>query len=351
MERPSYDRQDGVYIAGNFNDWKPGDAAYRFHESADHGELPLVLKPGDYEYKVTRGSWERGETDAAGHASGNRTIHLTKDTVIELQVAGWADHFPKKPIQSTAGKNVQVIDTAFLIPQLNRHRRIWICLPEDYATSRKSYPVLYMHDGQNLFDNVTSFSGEWGIDEALDSLSPHYGACIVVGIDNDPQKRLNEYSPYDMEKYGKGEGDQYVDFLVKTLKPFIDKHYRTKKDRAHTWIAGSSMGGLISYYAIVKYPNIYGAASVFSPAFWVAPKIKDLPASALKKIKGKIYFYAGGQESSTMVSDMLAVAEALRLHSKAVTQTVIRAEGHHTESAWRAEFPLFYQWIRTAGGL
>jgi predicted alpha/beta superfamily hydrolase len=202
-----------------------------------------------------------------------------------------------------------------------------------------------MHDGQNVFDEATSAYGEWGVDEALDTLGAQHKEIIVVAIDNGGEKRLNEYSPYDMEQYGKGEGDQYVDFLVQTLKPYIDKHYRTKKDEKNTFIAGSSMGGLISFYAILKYPKVFGAAGVFSPAFWITPQLKNIDPRKAKKVKGKIYFYAGGQESEHMVPDMLNVFEQMRRHSKAKIKTVIRAEGKHNEPTWREEFPLFYQWI------
>ena len=155
---------------------------------------------------------------------------------------------------SSASKNVHVIDTAFYIPQLNRHRRIWIYLPASYSASRKKYPVLYMHDGQNVFDNATSYAGEWGVDEALDSLGAKPREIIVVAIETGQQTRMSEYSPSD-NKYAKAEGEAYVDFLVKTLRPYINKHYRTKKCRKYNFIAGSSMGGLISFYALVKYPN------------------------------------------------------------------------------------------------
>ncbi len=121
-----------------------------------------------------------------------------------------------------------------------------------------------MHDGQNVFDDSTSFAGEWGVDETLDSISSHGKEIIVVAVDHGGQKRINEYCPYDMEKFGKGEGNQYVDFLVKDLKPFIDKNYRTEKDKQNTFIAGSSMGGLISMYAVLKYPGVFGGAGVFS---------------------------------------------------------------------------------------
>src|SRR6185436_17362584 len=95
-------------------------------------------------------------------------------------------------------------------------------LPKGYKQSKKRYPVLYMHDGQNLFDDSTSFSGEWKVDETLDLLE---NPCIVVGIDNGGLKRMNEYNPHDTEQFGKGEGHQYLEFIAKTLKPYIDKKY------------------------------------------------------------------------------------------------------------------------------
>ena len=268
--------------------------------------------------------------------------HETKEIPVQMQEG--SNHFGKTT-QSTATRNVHIIDTAFYIPQLNRYRRISICLPPSYASSRKRFPVLYMHDGQNVFDEATSFSGEWGVDEAIDTLGPKYGEMIVVAIDNGGDKRINEYAPFDMDKYGKGEGNAYVDFLVHTLQPYINKHYRTQKKSKYNYIAGSSMGGLISFYAILKYPDKFGAAGVFSPAFWINPQIKSIDAKKAKKVKGRIYFFAGHQEGQHMVSDVLQVFEQMRSHSKANMHTVIRAEGQHNETTWRSEFPLFYEWL------
>ena len=272
-------------------------------------------------------------------------MKLSSDTVINLTIEEWADHFAKKPRASTASKNVHVIDTAFLIPQLKRTRRIWIYLPPGYNSSNKKYAVLYMHDGQNVFDDSTSFAGEWGVDETLDSISTRKKEIIVVAIDNGGAKRINEYCPYDMEKFGKGEGDQYVNFLVRTLKPFIDKKYRTEKDRQNTFIAGSSMGGLISMYAVLKYPKVFGGAGVFSPAFWVGPKIFDDIETKGKKVNSKIYFYCGKQETETMVPDMEKAFEEMRKVSKSKMACIVRPDGKHAESTWREEFPLFYLWM------
>ncbi len=162
---------------------------------------------------------------------------------------------------------------SFIIPQLNRERRIWMYLPPDYEVSNEAYPVVYMHDAQNLFDETTSYSGEWSVDETLDRLFKDKNLkLIVVGIDNGGEKRLDEYSPWKNEKYGGGEGDAYLDFVVNTLKPYIDNNFNTLKDKTNTAIIGSSMGGLISHYAALKYPEVFGKIGVYSPAFWFSPR-------------------------------------------------------------------------------
>jgi predicted alpha/beta superfamily hydrolase len=193
-----------------------------------------------------------------------------------------------------------------------------------------------MHDGQNVFDDSTSFSGEWGLDEMLDSI---HREVIVVAIDHGNEKRMNEYNPYDHDRFGKGEGKAYAAFLARTLKPYIDKHYRTKKKKKHTMIAGSSMGGLISMYAVLSYPKVFGGAGVFSPAFWVAPRIYDEINKKGKKVKSNIYFYAGKQEGERMVPDLLKAFENLGSVSKSRMRIVIKDEGRHHESAWRKELP------------
>ena len=344
-----------IFLAGSFNGWNPQNKSYQFQKNEKGYFLELSLNPGFYEYKITRGSWDKVECTKEGKDIGNRTLKIDADATVELSVEGWKDLFASssQPRKSTANKNVSIIDTAFFIPQLNRTRRIWIYLPPSYNSSTKKYPVLYMHDGQNVFDDATSFSGEWGVDEAIDTLGAKTKEYIVVGIDNGGDKRLNEYSPYDFNLSGiaannrsnKGEGVNYVDFLVKTLKPFIDKRYRTLKDKNNTVTAGSSMGGLISMYAVLKYPKVFGGAGVFSPAFWVGPKIFDDIRAKGKKVKAKIYFYAGDEEGETMVPMTIRAFNEMHRVSKSRMAAVIRSGGKHNEARWRIEFPLFYEWL------
>lgn len=339
---PTYHRSgDSVFLAGNFNGWNPHDPKLGFGKDG----ITIELGKGMYEYKFTHGSWEGVESGNDGAPQPNHTITIESDTTLFVDIDHWADHFPRKTKESTASKNVQILDTAFYIPQLNRHRRVWIYLPESYATSKKKYPVLYMQDGQNVFDNATASFGEWGVDEALDVLGKRHCEVIVVAVDHGSEKRISEYSPFDTERYGKGEGDAYVDFLAHTLMPYINRHYRTKKSPKYTAIAGSSMGGLISFYALLKYPNVFGVAGVFSPAFWIVPQLKAYTEKRAAKAKGRLYFYAGGQESERMVPDVLQISETLNHQSKAEITSHIRDDGRHSEQMWSEEFPVFYEWL------
>jgi predicted alpha/beta superfamily hydrolase len=346
---PPEPRSYDLFMAGSFNGWRPADDKFMFQrKGTGQFYIELKLAAGNYEYKITRGGWDKVECTKNGFIVPNRLLKVTSDTLITIDVEEWQDNFKAKPKTSTASANVKVMDTAFSIPQLKRTRRIWIYLPEGYSKNQKArYPVLYLHDGQNVFDDATSFSGEWGVDEFLDTT--HLQKPIVVAIDNGGNKRMNEYCPYDFStknfSNGKGEGSLYVDFLVKTLKPYIDNNYRTKKERQHTLVAGSSMGGLISMYAVLKYPKVFGGAGVFSPSFWIAPKIYDDVKQKGGKVRAKIYFYAGGEESEEMVPDMMKAADLIKKFSRSSIKTVVNDKGKHHEPSWRNEFPAFCKWL------
>ena len=174
-------------------------------------------------------------------------------------------------------------------------------------------------------------------------------ATIVVSIDNGP-KRVNEYNPYDNTEYGQGEGEEYVSFLVETLKPYVDKHFRTLPSKENTFIAGSSLGALISYYAMLRYPDVFGKGGFFSPAFWISPQINQLTDSLGSKINGQFFFYAGGSESETMIPYMQAIADKLGENSNALIYEMTDPAGKHNEQTWRKWFGEFYLWI-TGNGL
>ncbi|QKG55903.1 alpha/beta hydrolase [Hymenobacter sp. BRD128] len=351
-----------IYVSGTFTNWDPSAAGFALARQAD-GSYQLTLPAtvsGAQEFKFTRGSWATSEADASFQAVANRRAEFgASPATLTFQVASWQDQrpggtAPAGPKPHTLASNVHILTDSFRLPQLGgRARRVWLYLPPGYAAARrKRYPVLYLQDGQNVFDEATSFSGEWGVDETLNQLAAageRNAECIVVAIDNDGAHRLDEYSPWANAEYKKGgEGDQYTNFLALTLKPYIDAHYRTRPDAAHTAIAGASMGGLIALYAGLKYPMLFGRVGVFSPAIWFA---KDSMLAYERRrpvpLASRFYFVAGPGESETMLPLMTEARNGLL--AKGVQPNHIEfkapADGKHAEWFWRREFGPAYRWL------
>ena len=229
-------------------------------------------------------------------------------------------------------------------PQLQTTKKIWVYLPKDYINSTKRYSVLYMHDAQNLFDSKTSYAGEWNIDEKLDSINAE---LIVIGIEHGNDKRMDELTPFKNDKYGGGNADAYLEFIVKTLKLQVDQKYRTKTKKKNTLIMGSSLGGLVSYYAILKYPKVFGKAGIFSPSFWFSDKIFDLTENT-QKIKSKVYFLCGDNESDNMVTDLNKMEYLLntkRCYCLNLNEKKIVKGGQHNEKLWRDGFTKAILWL------
>ena len=245
-------------------------------------------------------------------------------------------------IKSTKAANVSILKKEFVINSLNDvSHKVWLYLPPNYKTSKEKYDVIYMHDAQNLFDDATSFVGEWSVDETLNTLYKKTGkSFIVVGIENGGTHRIEEYTPWKNLKYGGGKGEIYINFLVHTLKPFIDKNYRTKPEVENTAIIGSSLGGLISFYGGLKYPDVFGKISALYTSFWFSNKVNDFAKENGNQKNTKLYLLVGDKEGASMVPDTDNMAERLiniGFPSENI-KTKIAPEGRHTESFWKAEF-------------
>lgn len=340
-----------IYLAGTVNNWNAADSNYTMQPDG-LGAYQIIIPEGtgSVQYKFTRGGWPTVEGNASGSFLPDRTFTFTGNPqVLNLTIQSWED-ISGSGNSSTAASNVQVLNPTFFIPQLNVTRKVWIYLPPDYYTTTKTYPVLYMQDGQNLFDNATSFSGEWQIDETLNQLHSqgNYGA-IVVGIDNGGGSRLDEYSPWINSEYGGGQGDLYMQFIGETLKPYIDSNFRSKPQSQFNALIGSSMGALISTYGAVKYPNLFSKIGSFSPAYWfaLADMNNYITTSTESLANLRLYFVAGQNESTTMVPNMNTVKN--NLVSKGVqstnTFTKVDSYGTHSENYWRGEFSAAYQWL------
>ena len=231
-------------------------------------------------------------------------------------------------------------------PQLQTKKKIWVYLPLNYEKSNKKYPVIYMHDAQNLFDKTASYAGEWNIDETLDSLK---AKVIIIGIEHGNEKRIDELTPYKNEKHGGGNANAYLEFIVKTLKPHVDTKYRTKTNAKNTGIFGSSLGGLVSFYAALQYPEVFGKVGCFSPAFWINKKEIFQKMEDIPKFNTKIYLLCGDKEDDgTMVSDMKEMETLInskRCECKKLNKSVIVKEGKHNEKLWRNAFAKAYLWL------
>lgn len=339
-----------IYAVGTFNNWNPADPT-KILTSIGNGQYSITINPpvGEVKFKFTRGAWATVEGNANGGYLPDRVHNYNgQPTTLELSILTWEDLGGGG--NGTAAPNVFVMDDDFYMPQLNRYRRIWLYLPPDYQTTAKKYPVLYMHDGQNLFDKATTaFGTEWEVDESLNELHQQgdYG-CIVVGIDNGPQ-RLDEYSPWFNTQYQEGgEGGLYVDFIANTLKPHIDSLYRTLPGRSTTGIMGSSMGGLISMYAFSERQDVFSKAGIFSPAFWFAgAEPANHTSSHPKQGEARVYFLAGGDEPNYVETDMQEVANAMTTagFSPSEKYFYVPNDGGHNEAFWQREFPDAYEWL------
>jgi len=352
-----------VYVAGTFDAWNPADPSFRLL-AAGPGVYVLTLPDsvrGRLEFKFTLGSWDRVETDSAGRDVANRavTVPPSGPATYDATVRGWRTG-GAAPRAHTATASVTVLDTAFAIPQLGRTRRVWLYLPPGYAASRRRYPVLYLQDGQNVFDAATSYAGEWGVDETLDSLRARGDpGVIVVAVDNGGAARMDEYLPWKAvtEHIGGGDGGRYVDFLARTLKPWVDARYRTRRDAAHTGVGGSSLGGLIAFYAMMRYPGVFGRGLIFSTPFFLNPRLYAMArAYRQRRPAARFYFDMGAGEGvgdpglpdSAMVRSQRAMVDTLAAAGVDTARDVrdmLRADGQHQEWFWRREFPAAYLWL------
>lgn len=338
-----------VYLSGNFNDWATQDRRFLL-QKIEHGKYTFSFPhdfsyPEELAYKFTKGDWSEVEIDRYGNRTPNR--HCTKKSGIQAEhVPRWRKNWlPYRPSQLP---KVHLISEEFEIPQLNKKRKVWALLPHDYETSTEHYPVLYLQDAQNLFNENAAF-GNWQIDKKLAVMSDYgIGKIIIIAIEHADKERLIEYN-VGKTLLGEGQGKQYIRFVTDTLKPFIDKNFRTKPERENTGIGGSSMGGLVSIFSGLMYPEVYGKLMIFSPSLWVIPKIKLSFPHFYEPMETKIYLYAGGDESETMIKHVKKFKKRLlkkeSVRDKFQVNLSINHEGKHSETYWSDEFPKAIEWL------
>ncbi len=254
-----------VFISGNnssLGNWNPSKIPLTKINDSIWGKTFSFKRETSLEYKFTLGSWNTEALNNDGTAPSNYSLKVINDTTIEFSISKWKHSEQSKILGQITGtvKYYRNFSGQGIKP-----RDIVIWLPPNYEKEKtKRYPVLYMHDGENIFDpNTSTFGIDWGLDETADSLikAKKIQDIIIVGIYN-TVNRSAEYAETDT-------GRLYMKFIVNKLKPFIDKNYRTKPDKINTATGGSSLGGLISFMLVWEYPNIFSKAACISPAFYI----------------------------------------------------------------------------------
>lgn len=341
-----------IYITGNFNGWNPKDSEFILEPFEDFEdvftiEIKDISLPDKIEYKFTKGGWENVEIDKYGNVTSNRKAEKkqkeTKDVVEKWRI-NWG------PFKKEYFPMVELISEKFFMPQLNKTRKVWALLPFDYHTSNKNYPVLYLQDAQNLFNEGSEF-GNWEIDKKLSILAEYgRGDIIIIAIENGSDDRIKEYILDKSSLTDNAEGKKYIRFVTDTLKPYVDSVYRTKQEREFTGIGGSSLGALISIYGGFLYPEVYSKLLIFSPSLWLNPENNFQLLNFKNKYHTKVYLYGGEKEGSKMVERIHKFEDALDHWEMTEsldfeTKVSINSEGEHQEFYWSQEFPRAIEWL------
>lgn len=342
-------RTDKIYLTGDLNDWNPKDTAFElvYDESDGYFKLSLAEYPDNFQFKFTRGSWDTEEVSHWGKVMPNRNWTFHQDKKLYREVENWKDKIV------VANHELETVNVSqwmgnWWMPQLNRHRKMWVYLPPNYDQNSQKYPVLYMHDAQNIFAENAYPYQKWQVGRTLNQLYEATNwACIVVGIEHGEEHRLSEYSPYPNSNHGGGQGEAYLQFIIETLKPEVDKAFRTLPDAEHTLMIGSSMGGLVSIYAALKHGDVFGKVAAFSPSLWWSDDIYALAAATPYNFVHKMVLLGGEKESDGMLPDLLAMYYTLADNGYFEDKIHLDfyQDGTHTESFWGREFEKAIRWL------
>jgi predicted alpha/beta superfamily hydrolase len=223
-------------------------------------------------------------------------------------------------------------------PELRNRRTVDVYLPPSYAASARRHPVVYMQDGQNLSDPALAYAGTWNMPGVLRALGAGGVEPIIVGIHHAGERRIAEYSPYADSRHGGGRGDAYVRFVARTLKPRIDRAFRTRRGRDFTAIAGSSMGGLISLHAFFRCRSVFGRAAAMSPALWFGDRRVFEFVERSRAPRGRLYLDVGTAEGAETLRDVRRMRRVLQAKGYGRGALwYVEAEGApHREAEWGA---------------
>ncbi|MBB6460807.1 alpha/beta hydrolase-fold protein [Flammeovirga kamogawensis] len=267
---------------------------------------------------------------------GNDYVKTDRQQLAERRHKMW---FHLDAMAEAPNVDIMLISDKFDMPQLGKKRAVWALLPKGWDSFSERYPVMYLHDAQNLFNKNAPF-GMWGIHKVMSEMIDQGKKMIVIAIEHGDEERIEEFAPFADENGTGGSGKRYINFIVDTLVPYINRNFPSKQDRENTGIGGSSMGGLVSLYAGLYRPEAFGKYMIFSPSLWYSSKIFALAKRVTPFLKSMIYFYGGGKESETLIGEIEELIEILkdRGFEDHHLPLKINPEANHSEAVWGQEF-------------
>jgi predicted alpha/beta superfamily hydrolase len=352
-----------IHLAGDFNGWSPNAPDARFERDG----LTLAVRVRGLSagqrvaFKVTRGSWATVERDDAGRDIPNRAVTFDPaHPITALYVERWADLAAPA---STRSGDVRVL-RGVPIPQLGRARDVWVYLPPGYDAGSARYPVMYLYDGQNVFDaRASAFGNEWRVDEALEAMH-HEGrhpGVIAVAVANGPERPC-EYNVFAGDPHPgcadrSALGDRTNAFLVETLKPRIDREYRTLPERASTAVVGSSMGGSMAVRLGFSRPDLFSRVAALSPSYQntltASPGMPDFVRAQRPSLPFRLHQDIGSVERirdlgpDLLARNMMAVRDAARAAGlvEEDNRALVVPGAVHDEPAWAARIGEVLAWL------
>ena len=349
---PGHPRWEPLFLAGDgpaLGHWEAASVRLDAWGDGTHRARVAVKGRKPVRFLVTRGHWRRAEVGGDGKLFLPREFTPKANHTVEAHVAGF-------------GRDSVKYHPDFPSAQLIHPRPVTVWLPPGYEDEPgRRYPVLYLHDGQNLFDPETAFGGTpWGADDTAERLvrDGELEPLIVVGVGN-TQDRLKEYGPLELRPGPWDLARAYGRFLTGELKPFLDRTYRTQPEPGRTGVGGSSMGGLISLALARWYPEVFGRVLAMSPSLWYDQEssLRSVPGNPDWLRAARVWLDVGGKEGASAVSQkgnvrrVRRLAKLLKEHGLAGDRlkVTVDADAGHDERAWAYRLGAALPWLFPAG--
>jgi predicted alpha/beta superfamily hydrolase len=367
--------QSPIHLASSWNGWDPSDRTQQLEPRSD-GRWQIVIPKGRPDtpiaFKFTRGSWDLEELDTELKVINNRSLPPIDKSklgpeerpVFEFEIPKWGDQRPTSAQRPDLNPYYEIKSDSMIrrlqvpgggVVADNGQRDVLVYLPPGYDAPEnkgRSYPVLYMQDGQNLFMKLPNVPAEWGLDETADRLikSGAIEPLIIVGIPHQGAARASEYSPFEIVQGQAPRGGEYVRWITGTVMPRVERAFRVKTGPENTAIGGSSLGALIAAEAGARHPDQFGKLYLESMSGLGKSAVTLKHFESIARWPARVYFGMGtmeaGKDEASRESNQFYLTHAAefadRLKAAGATVDANNTDAEHTEAAWasRAEAAL-----------